>query len=32
MTNPKLEFEDLRDIEAINYYKILVEEKKIYTK
>ncbi len=32
MTNIKLEFEDIRDIEAKNYYKLLVEDKKKYTK
>lgn len=32
MTNPILEFEDFKDVEVLNYYKILVEEKKLYTK
>ena len=32
MTNPVLDFEDFRDVEVMNYYKILVEDKKVYTK
>lgn len=30
MTNPKLEYEDLRDCEGRNYYENLVINKKIY--
>ena len=32
MTNTTLELKDFRDVEVLNYYKILVEEKKLYTK
>ena len=32
MTNPTLEQKDFKDVEVLNYFKILVEEKKLYTK